>query len=248
MADSPTTHTFPTEDSLCEACGYPLKGLSQDTVCPECGYAVAESSPAKRTGIEYEFETKFFRLMELLLAPFYSAKQTFRAMPIDGSNRQYRWLLLLSSVTALGVWSALGSKALEGTYRNGDVFTLLIPLFVIALTYVEVIGVTAFSRRRGWRVPLALAERVCCRAAIGWVFGLLIAGAGMWVLKWTAAGQPWFEQNLGLVRVRWLFYGLLFVLSFLWFETLVWIGVRQVRYANAWSQSPLSPPQDTPKT
>lgn len=248
MADPPTTPAFPTDNSLCERCGYPLKGLASDASCPECGQAVAESSPALRRGVQYQFENKYFRLLEIIFASLFDTKSTSREMPIDGSKWNDRLILLLCALMAGSAWSSLGGMAIEGVYRNAHWLDRLVPLIVITMTYVEILGVTAFSRRRGWRVPFALAERVCCRAAVGWVPGLLIAGAGMWVLRWTAFGQLWFDSLLGLVRVSWLFFLGLFVLSFLWFETLVWIGVRQVRYANAWPDMPLDPTQDTPQT
>lgn len=229
---------FPTDDALCEQCGYPLRGLPGDAVCPECGLAVSESSPAKRLGVEHGFETKVFRLMEIIFASLFVPKATFRAMPIDVSRWKDRLILLLCALMAGSAWGAIGGEAVEGVYRHADWLDRLVPLAVIVMTYIEMLGVSAFSKQRGWRVPFALAERVCCRAAIGWLPGLLIAGAGMWVLKWFAFGQPWFEQPYGIVRVGWLFFAVLFVSALLWFESLVWVGVRQVKYANVWSSGP----------
>jgi len=94
------------------------------------------------------------------------------------------------------------------------------------------LGVTAYSKRRGWRVPFRLAERVCCYASVAWLPGVLVAGLGMVLIEHFLAGRFWFESLLGLVKVRWLFYTGLFMFSLLWFETLVWVGVRQVKFAN----------------
>lgn len=118
---------------------------------------------------------------------------------------------------------------------------------VYLLTYIEMIGVTAFSNRRGWRVPFSLAERVCCFVSVAWLPGIILAAICFSFLQEHGVGQPWFEQLLGLVRVGWLLYGALFVLSLFWFETLVWIGVRQVKFANAWPQEPSDTPADAPE-
>lgn len=120
-------------------------------------------------------------------------------------------------------------------------------LVILALTLIEMIGVTAFSQRRGWRVPFPLARRVCCLASVGWLPGAVLAGLGIWLFEVFAVGQPWFDHLLGLIRVGWLCYAALFILSFLWFETLVWIGVRQVRYANAWPGPSPDPPENAPE-
>lgn len=115
----------------------------------------------------------------------------------------------------------------------GTIFLISV-VAINTLTYIEMLGVTAFSKRRGWRVPFHLAERVCCYASVGWLPGVVLAGVGVGLLQVYGPGRPWYEHLLGLIRVGWLFYGGLFVLSLLWFETLVWIGVRQVKYANGW--------------
>lgn len=247
MADQPIKQSFPYDGALCEKCGYPLKGLSNDTDCPECGYAVTESSPAKRRGLEHSFENRFFRLTEAIMAGLHTPRTTFREMPIDGSRWKDRLILLVCALLAGGLWSVFGENAIQGRYRYAAWFNSLIPVIVIVLTYIEMLGVTGFSKRRGWRVPFGLAERVCCRAAIGWAPGVLIAGAGVWVLRWLAFGEPWFESLLGLVRVSWLLFFSLFLFSLLWFETLVWIGVRQVRFANAWPIQPGSAVKTAPE-
>lgn len=63
---------------------------------------------------------------------------------------------------------------------------------------------------------------------------MFIATGGLLFFKLSGVGERAFSQSIGFVSFGWLLYAGLFVTSLLWYETLVWIGVRQVRYANAW--------------
>lgn len=249
---STTCRTFPTDDSLCERCGYPLKGLSHDAVCPECGLAVAESSPVKRFGMPINKGRGLaLRYVKVQLKIIFSPRSFFRALSINEGNPRHKRYFFSSIMIAAVVWFLLmlgGLLWIDHAPLNLKLIRyrfLLLVFFILGLmllTCIEMIGVTAFSKRRGWRVPFHLAERVCCYASVAWVPGVAIAAAGYWLLEVFAAGQPWFEQLLGLVRVGWLCYAGLFILSLLWFETLVWIGVRQVKYANAWPVGAIGDP------
>ena len=253
MEDRP----FPTEDALCEHCGYPIKGLAFDADCPECGQAVAQSSPAHRT---LRIEGQWLGLKSywrLQLNVLFQPRRSFRSLDVSSVGRVPEQLLLRNSLLAgliIGAIVFLGSAyvitprfhrvPIESFFKIAGVGALVI----CVLTFIEVLGVAAFSKRRGWRVPFPLARRVCCLASVGWLPGAVMAGVGIWLFEVLAVGRPWFDHLLGLVRVGWLCYGALFVLSFLWFETLVWIAVRQVRFANAWPDPPSPPSQTPPKS
>lgn len=231
-AADPNSTGFPNERSLCERCGYPLRDLSLLSDCPECGMAVLESSPSKRTyrpdPQHLPFGAFFTTAPRVLLSP----RRFFRTLSPSGCSWHAWNALGMSGILASLIWFVTGYQVIGFFGLHSLLAIVLVMQGVWLLTYIEVIGVVAFSRRRGWRVPWPLAERVCSYAAVGWLPGALIAGGGAWVLKQVAVGEPWFDSLLGLVRVAWLFYGGLFVVSFLWFETLVWIGVRQMKFAN----------------
>jgi len=244
-ADERADPPFPCDDSLCERCGYPLFGLSIASACPECGLAVAESLPAKRDlpGVERLGFIDFWRMAgRLLVRP----GETFRRLDISTRGTTAStflfWMTFLAGFLWLGVIT-VGYILIQGGPATGDlayfaVFHFVGVLIVVqVLTHIEMLGVAAFSRRRGWRVPFRLAERVCCFASVGWLPGVLLAGLGGQLLQLFAVGEPWFERMLGVVRVSWVCYAGLFVMSLLWFETLVWVGVRRVKYANGWSRS-----------
>jgi hypothetical protein len=255
MADPPTKPAFPNDNALCERCGYPLKGLASDAVCPECGYAVIESSPIKRT-LRCDQAShglgQYFKLAPWILR---RPKATFQSLAIDGSQLAARRFLFWSATLAAVYFTAIlwaGGLWQATIHWHGYSLGQLIASYfavvaaVYLLTYIEMLGVTTFSKRRGWRVPFSLAERICCLVSVAWLPGVIVAAIGFSLLQEHGVGHRWFEQLLGLVRVGWLVYGGLFVLSLLWFETLVWIAVRQVRFANAWPDPGQTPAPDTP--
>jgi hypothetical protein len=109
----------------------------------------------------------------------------------------------------------------------------LTAIAIVLLTWIEAAGVTWFSRRRGWRVPWRIAQRVAAFSAVGWapgvaaLFVLIVVNerglirAGMppnWQVMWDHVDVPVFVSVMGV--------------SILWFETLVWMGVRQVKFGN----------------
>lgn len=258
MADPPINRQFPHDDALCEACGYPLNGLAEDAKCPECGSRISNSSPLKRDGLGARAINPLFQYGRVGIAVLLSPRCVFRKMQVNGDRDAGVYHLLITAVlTPLALFVGYVVCVLvnvPSAFRNTNVepillflMALVLSLIILALSYIEMLGVTAFSRRRGWRVPFRLAERVCCYASVGWLPGVFLAGVGIAILDLHAVGQPWFEKMHGLVRVRWIFYAALFVLSLLWFETLVWIGVRQVRYANAWPEEPDAAVPGTPE-
>lgn len=243
MADTVSGCAFPASDSLCERCGYPLRGIHADAACPECGQAVSDSLPERRDDQTLPQGARLSGYLPAVWAVLTHPKRAFKRTPTHGSNNPPRRFLAVNALFAAMIWTGMTAACdlwLSVAPLRGLSFPRLVVHFVVVyhaivtLTYIEMLGVTAFSQRRGWKVPFRLAERVCCYASVGWLPGVLIASVAVWLLRENAVGRPWFEQLLGLVRVGWLVFGGVFVVSLLWFETLVWLGVRQVRFANAW--------------
>jgi len=232
--------TFPNRDALCETCGYPLVGIDPDGMCPECGTRVEQSHPKWRDGPAFDARRSPGSWFGTALGVGLHPKRTFRHMRIDGPNAPPRRFL---TRTALGVGA--GWLVLEGVLATGPpllvahvfmgaVEAAALTVGIIALTYIEALGVTFFSQRRGWRVPWRVAERVVCYASVGWVPAAIVLGklrvlqaSGVlhrWLIKLPSVPEP---ELVVVVMV------LVFAVSILGFETLVWVGVRQVRYANA---------------
>lgn len=240
---------FPSRDSLCEDCGYPLRGLADKTHCPECGAALSKSSPGRRDLGEALKDQSVYGFLKRAAMFLSHPRDAFRRLPIDGPDLLGQgflfWMSTLSALAFSLIWFVIAltpghpTRAPVQGYSGFMVCFIAAAVLINLLTYMEMLGVTAISRRRGWRVPYRLAERVCCYASVGWLPGVLLAGAGLFLIDRFAVGRLWFNGLVGLVRVSWLCYGGVFVLSLLWFETLVWIGVRQVRFANAWPAEPV---------
>jgi len=252
-APPPGTRRFPGEDDLCESCGYPIKGLAPDGDCPECGSPVDASHPKHRTESAGYCKT----VLRIATKP----KPTFRAMRLCGDMRRARWFLFVNSLLAATVFSVflLGpvtvveSVARLLTHPDGlHVPSIEDAIFgwpsvlvaVPILTYIEVLGVTWFSRKRGWRVPLRHAERVACYASVGWLPGAAVLGVVMnlsqsWAIEnlWAAlGGNPVYGPD-----ASWGAVFLAGVAAMLGFETLVWVGVRQVKFANTRAAAPTRP-------
>lgn len=225
--------TFPGPDTLCESCGYALKGLSPDGGCPECGLAIAESSPTKRTGHLWQTRPGPQAAFNVVIALMLNPRYFFRTMRIDGPNLNARLFLLLVVAFIGALWFSI-SVSVYGYRQDAALIQEgILTTGIVMLTYVEALGVTYFSRRRGWRVPFRLAERLVCYCSIGWVPVAIIMGI---TIRFYADGRldGWMSGLLG-VWGPWQSLELLVLIgavSLLWFETLVWIGVRQTKYAN----------------
>jgi hypothetical protein len=106
-------------------------------------------------------------------------------------------------------------------------------LFV--LTWIETLGVRFFGRRRQWRVTAPIAWSVCAHAAIGWVIGGVLHA--LFPLMAFAA-SPLIKLLPDAVAIRAaeaLALGgpiAAFFAGMLIFESLVYVGVRECRYAN----------------
>lgn len=190
----------------------------------------------------------------------------------DRPTRLLLWVyILLATVVPLGAWAAMsigegGQVHLwymrttgvgTGVAAATDAFSFPrsalgiagsacgVAIGVLSLTTIETLGVRFFGRRRQWRVTKPIAWSVCSHAAIGWVIGgvlhafsplAVIAARPLFDLLPAASSVQWATE-----AARWIPIGAFFI-GMLVFETLVYVGVRECRYANA------SPPTTAPAT
>ncbi len=236
----------PPQPLLCETCGYPLPSLEHTQACPECGTPATASDPALRTGPLWHSRPGPGAWIDIALALLIQPSRFFRTLRLDGSNLMPRLFLLSVACLVGGGW-AVGEavwnhRPIPLAWGSG----MIAAKAVLLLSYIEAAGVTFFSRQRGWRVPFRLAERLVCYAAVGW----LPAAAGMMLVNvaWQSGAladtlRPWLPAS-GLVPATSVVpiilvanAGLLMML----FEAWVYLGVRQVRYANAPKTRPTHP-------
>jgi hypothetical protein len=223
------------DDWLCERCGYPLKGVETrpDAHCPECGLAVDESRPHRRIGPAWQNHPSPRAWLATAAAVLGHPRDTFRTMRLDGSNLPPR-LFLLSMALGVGTFwgiftAALGTRAGLMSWAAGMVAGKL----VLVMSYIEAGGVAFFSGRRGWRVPFHTAERVTGYASVGWLLAAFIL-AGLNLLERGGFFDPLLDAVAGpyAEAVRPVLGLAALGLAILGFETLVWTGVRAVRFGN----------------
>jgi len=159
-----------------------------------------------------------------------SPNRLFRTMRVGGSNLPPRLFLLITALLTGVVWALAEVLVVRRPVVMGYLTGMIAAKTVIALAYVEALGVAYFSRKRGWRVPLRQAERLVAYASPG----LLLAGLLLMKLRITHHADLlplplWLSDAPG---GELLLLAVPFALSILGFETLVWLGVRRTRYAN----------------
>ncbi len=258
---------------LCEECGYALAGLPRTGNCPECGRPIAASLPAARIGSPWQNRPGVRTAIITNLTALGHPGVLMEKIRID--PRRGRGLLLLNLAVAgallVDPWVGVlvgdplrragGRPLVEWLAVYGATWAMEVAcgiVVLLALTYVEALGVRFFAARRGWRVTRDAAWQVCSHASVGWIvagflpFGALaaLAAAERW-LHWAPHG----ELNLAPVLARpiaWqeiAYVGLLlggFVLGLLVFEGLVYVGVRRCRFANAPGAGDEAPEQAAP--
>ena len=223
--------SFPSDHSLCESCGYPLKGLPADDHCPECGQSMADSDPAPtRLGLPMQHAFTPRTILNAYIRIATTPRAAFRKLRLDGGLSHERGFLLLNCL-----FTALLFEAVRQT--GWVVLPAAFGLLVFALSPIiisfESLGVWFFSRRRQWRVDFTLAQRIVCLASVGWIpVGPLIAfGVGAYQHGWHR--KPWIAQ-IEPHLPNYVYFLAVFACIFavLWFEAIVGLGVRQVRYGN----------------
>ena len=208
-------------------------GKSSEPRCPECGEAVAASLPGARTGIPWQHHWTphtFLQTSAMLLS---QPRRAFRRLRLEDAPVAGRLFLVINLGLVGCIAAGFGGwgHGLDGL--SAWVWGVLSAKLGLLLTYVEALGVTFFSRRRGWRVPWSSAERVAAYASVGWIITALLLGTASLTLTPLldlAYGRIWDQHTPEAFA---LLGGLVFfAATALSFELLVWIGVRQVRFGN----------------
>jgi hypothetical protein len=241
------SRSFEPDDFLCETCGYLLNGLGATDHCPECGTPVARSHPDRRTGSAWQ---RGARTPAAIAAVLRHPGRTFdQARPEVEGVRDFKHECIAASgfITAfvlLGVWS-VGTLLSPGAAWHSDMFTVVLitnaamfvmPLVVLLglLTAIEKHGIRTFGRLHRRRIDDRVAETIVAHAAAAWITLPALVAAG-WLLG-TALGalaraRTWALWELTLTAPVWAPVLGAF-LALLWFELVVWTGVRRMRFAN----------------
>ncbi len=116
--------------------------------------------------------------------------------------------------------------------------SILVVIAGLLLTSIERLGVRLFGSRRGWRITDIVARTVCGHAAGGWILAFVCLELG---LTWPIATDPFGRAGSLISKLSdelWIASLSLSFAGMLLFETLVYLGVRRMRYANAPREQP----------
>ncbi|MFO0858039.1 MAG: hypothetical protein U0640_11865 [Phycisphaerales bacterium] len=246
---------------LCEDCGYSIEGLEDESKCPECGTSVASSLPAARPGTLWQHKSSLTNWCRTNWNALRHPKHMFRTMKIDkgSSNSLLAINILIASFFIADPWvgvlifdpargARLQGPVIEVAMQGGMLlfWMCVTSLFLLGLTWIECRGVRFFSNRRGWRMTPEAAWQICCHASIGWIIMALLPLLGMAAMvalvrvfhysptgvidltRWLGPGAPTWHVEAVVRNTLTLGAGLAGLMVF---ESLVYIGARQCKYA-----------------
>lgn len=250
----------PRETLLCEACGYSIEQLPVHAACPECGEPTMNSLPEFRTGSPFQQRPRLFTWWTTNWHVLRHPRTLFRHIRIEKKTGTQLLLanLLIAAIFMVDPWVAVAIGDPARNFNNAPLpiwllvygstwiaEVLLGALVLLLLTRLEWYGMRFIANRRGWRLTPHAAWQVCCHASIGWLFVGLIPLLGM---AWIYIFANWFGKSpTGMLHIQgitarpipWLQvvqFGVLalgFLAGMLIFETLVYLGVRQCKFANS---------------
>jgi hypothetical protein len=234
---------FKDDDFLCEKCGYVLNGLGAEANCSECGKPAYESHPERRVGNAWQKKASvvyfFYTLLRTpLLFSFFGIFERVAIRP----SRVFEAvaILIMSSVVSITycimIYFWYKELSIQFLYMAMVVFVfsfLLTTGAVYLLNFIEMSGIRFFGTRRGWRITKRNAVVITSYATsgwlVGWVASSIAAIMGIYFSSggdWQSSSRVWYQFSLlGFYVMPWL-------VGMLWFETLVYIGMRRMKFAN----------------
>ena len=241
---------------LCERCGYSVDGLPGGGACPECGRAIAASVPGARVGTAWQRKPGVAGWARTNLALLLRPRKTMRAVVVERArsmsfarmNFLVGGALLAGGLCAASLefgWMlhrVLDTSREEAWAVRVGVMALTFGIGWAAgaaglsvLTWIEFLGIRAFGRVHRARITPTIAAAITAHATAGWVVGAVMMLVGLACGLWLHGVAM--RQNVGAVRgafelaPAWipLLSGIGAILVF---DAIVYVGVRQCRFAN----------------
>lgn len=225
---------------LCETCGYVLHGLPRESACPECGRPIASSLPEARAGTPWQQSGGAKAWARTSLHALSRPTHTFGSLRPGPRDRA---LLLLNSAATAALlaiawwWSREPARLSLAVALLGAAAVFAGSFFgLLALTWIERVGLVFFARRRDERLTRAMASSICAHASVGWLLAGVLAFAAVAIAE-LAGLEPWVVRpapNVVVIHswvvtvppVAGFFAGLMV------FEVLAYLGARRCRFAN----------------
>lgn len=111
----------------------------------------------------------------------------------------------------------------------------LIYVILASLSGIEWLGIQFFGSRRGWRITPDIARVICAHATVGWLIGgaLVLVGSviGAGLLRLTMSHDVGVFRGPMMLAPIWMPVAGFFV-GLLVFESLAYIGMHRMRFAN----------------
>lgn len=243
---------------LCERCGYDLSAAEEQAqVCPECGEPIENSLPARRFGSAWQRRQGIIPFIITTFRTLRRPQQTFRTLRIDRAGIKAQLLVncFIAAFFIADPWvGVLAGDPVRAAHGSGYelitriagylAYVTAITLILIGLSALEVRGVLFFAKRHGWRLTSTAAWQVCAHASVGWIFCGVLSLLGMAALTALSLRTNIIPKRMidfsPLINMRAAWHDVVaavlfvggYVVGMLIFETLVYLGVRQCRFAN----------------
>lgn len=237
-------------DTLCEGCGYVLKGLPENGRCPECGKLTAESAanlrmpPAWESGRTNRLRAFGRATIDCIFRPakFFRSINVGPAGPRSLRFARIHWVIA-SVLFGACAWlhadlmGGLGAMQVVSPLMVRTIFLLSFPVFILA-TYLFLFvmnsiaaSLTTFEATyRGIRLPRPVVLRALHYHAAHYLpVGLLgiatVGGFRVFVLGWPL--KAWMFETAYL----YVLCGAVVVSAVYLFKTY-WVAMRNLMYAN----------------
>ncbi len=190
--------------------------------------------PANRVGSAWQQGASVWSwVVSALLGVFRRPRGFWDRVMVD--RRAARGLAVVNAATAGVVGVGIPAYML----RDVMLFVVFAPLAgvtVWVLTLIEHAGLRFWGRVHGARITKDVAWAVCGHASYGWVIGGVLVAAGWIVGMFDRASGYFHIGQSGRVAVlpfgSWLYMVIGAFVGLLLFETLTYLGVRRMRFAN----------------
>ena len=242
---------------LCERCGYVVDGLPAEGMCPECGRTIESSMPESRQGSPWQRGPSAWSWLSTLWFVLVHPLRMARTIGIGvGGIRRLQTVNVAAASVVVGlglgiaqhrflVLESLGLVRAAGGPNGGEPGARIVAVAILGavaafalisgLTAIERLGIRFFGRVHKARVTECIARALTAHASAAWLAGAVLFVLGLAVGTWVH--EVAMEQNVGAGRGLMMLSPALLALlggflGMLWFESIVYLGLRACRFAN----------------